>query len=65
MEGGGGTAFMKHLLCKNEAAGQMSYDITYMWNLKRMIQMNLFTKQEQTSKTNLWVPKGKRGGGRD
>ena len=23
---------------------QRSYDITYMWNLKEMIQMNLFTK---------------------
>ena len=33
-----------------------------MWNLKKMIQMNLFTKQEidsQTQKTNLWLPKGK------
>ena len=26
------------------------YDITYMWNLK-IIQMNLFTKQKQTSQT--------------
>ena len=25
---------------------QMSYDITYKWNLKKMIQMNLFTKQK-------------------
>ena len=24
-----------------------SYDITYMWNLKKMIQMNLFIKQKQ------------------
>ena len=33
-----------------------------MWTLKeKMIQMNLFTKQKQTSKTNLWLPKGKRG----
>ena len=33
-----------------------------MWNLKKMIQMNLFTKTEidsQTRKTNLWLPKGK------
>ena len=22
------------------------YDITYVWNLKKMIQMNLFTKQK-------------------
>ena len=27
---------------------QISYDITYMWNLKQMIQMNLTTKQKQT-----------------
>ena len=28
---------------------QISYDITYMWNLKKKkIQMNLFTKQKQT-----------------
>ena len=26
----------------------ISYDITYMRNLKKMIQMNLFTKQKQT-----------------
>ena len=25
---------------------QMSYDMVYMWNLKRMVQMNLFTKQK-------------------
>ena len=27
---------------------QVSYDITYMWNLKKMVQMNLFTKQKQS-----------------
>ena len=25
---------------------QISYDITYMWNLIKMIQMNLYTKQK-------------------
>ena len=35
---------------------QMPWDITGMWNLKK-IQMNLFTKQKQ--KTNLWPSKGK------
>ena len=25
---------------------QISYDITYMWNLKKMIQLNSFTKQK-------------------
>ena len=39
---------------------QILYDIPYMWNLKKMIQMKLSTKkkQTQTSKTNLWLPKG-------
>ena len=34
------------------------YDITYMWNLEKMIQMNLFGKQRhsQTQKTNFWLP---------
>ena len=27
---------------------QISYNITYMWNLIKMIQMNLFIKQKQT-----------------
>ena len=26
---------------------QIAYNIAYMWNLKKMIQMNLFTKQKQ------------------
>ena len=42
------------------------HDITYMWNLKKMIQMNLFTKQtdSQALKTNLQLPK-QEGGRRD
>ena len=39
---------------------QISYDSTYMWNLIKMIQKNLFTKQ--ILKSNLWLPKGKGGG---
>ena len=31
---------------KSETGRQISYDITYMWNLKKMIQMNLFTEQK-------------------
>ena len=48
---------------------QISYDITYMWNLKeKTIQMNLYTNQKQNhrhkkKKTNLWLPKGKSRGG--
>ena len=33
---------------KPDRERQISYDITYMWNLKKMIQMNLFSKQKQT-----------------
>ena len=40
----------------------MSYDITYMWNPKKMIQMNLFTKQKETHRENeLTVVKGESG----
>ena len=46
---------------------QISYDITYTWNLKKMIQMNLLTYKteadSQTSITNLWLPKRKVGVG--
>ena len=36
-------------LSKSDRERQISYDITYMRNLKKkMIQMNLFTKQKQT-----------------
>ena len=30
---------------KSEKGRQMPYDLTYMWNLKNVVQMNLFTKQ--------------------
>ena len=32
-----------------------SYDITYMQNLKKMIQMNLFTKQKQIHRFREWI----------
>ena len=44
---------------------QISYDITYLWNLKKYTK-ELICKTEidaQTSKTNLWLPKGKGGEG--
>ena len=34
---------------------QVSYDIAYMQNQKKMIQMNLFTKQEQTHRLREWT----------
>ena len=45
---------------------QISYDIAYMWNLKKRDTNELIHKTEidpQTLKTNLWLPKGKGGGG--
>ena len=29
---------------------QISYDIIYMWDIKKIIQMNLFTKQKEVYK---------------
>ena len=49
---------------------QLLYGITYMWHLIKMKQMNFFFffyKKEpnlQTSKSNLWLPKGKHRGKR-
>ena len=45
--------------------GQTSHDIIYVWNLKKkMIEMNLFTKQKQTQRENkLTVTKRERWGG--
>ena len=45
---------------KLDSEGQTSYDITYIWDLKKKIQMNLFTEQKQTQQTlkNLWLTKG-------
>ena len=31
---------------KSDRERQISYDVTYMWNPKKMVQMNLFTKQK-------------------
>ena len=46
---------------KSNIKRQISYDISYMWILKNVIQTKLLTKQKQTqtSKTNLWLPKRK------
>ena len=36
-----------HTECsKSDSERQTSYDSTHMWNLKKMIQMNLFTKEK-------------------
>ena len=46
---------------------QISYDITYVWNLKKNDTNELIYKTEidpQTQKTNLWLPKGNGGRGK-
>ena len=40
---------------KSDRERQVSYDIAYMWNLKKMIQMNIFTKQKQTHRLREWT----------
>ena len=48
---------------KSDSKRQVSYDITYMWNLKNNTN-ELVCKTEtysQTKKTNIWLPKGKCG----
>ena len=44
---------------------QVSYDITYMWNLKYDTNEVIYKTEtdSQTQKTNLWLPKGKGGEG--
>ena len=51
---------------KSDRERQISYHITYMWNLKKNGTNERIYKTEiesQTLKTNLWLPKGKAGGG--
>ena len=47
---------------KSDEERQISYDITYRWTLKIMIQMNLFTEQNRLTdiENKLMVTKGKR-----
>ena len=40
------------------------YDINYMWNLKKKIQINLFTKLKQTHRHRKQPYGYQRGGGR-
>ena len=55
-------------LSKSDRKRQVSYAITYMWNIKKKRQMNLFTKQKQTHRhrKQTYGYKGDSGGeGRD
>ena len=39
---------------------QILHGIAYMWNLKKKMQINLFSKQKQTHRyrKQTWIPKG-------
>ena len=52
---------------KSDREIQISYDIAYMQNLKKIIQKNLFTKQKQTQRLREWTYgyQGEKVGGRD
>ena len=39
---------VKNIILSEVSQRQMSHDISYMWNLKKIIQMKLFTTQKQT-----------------
>ena len=39
---------LKMIILREVSQRQISYDITYMWNVNQMIQTNLFTNQKQT-----------------
>ena len=41
----------------SDKEGQISYDITYTWNIRNHTNEFIY-KQIQTTKTNLWLPKG-------
>ena len=50
---------------KPDREKQISYDMAYLWNLKKIIiRMNLYTKQKTDSQTEqtIMATKGRRGG---
>ena len=46
---------------KSKRERKISYDITYLWNLKDGINEFIYKTEidSQTEKINLWLPKGK------
>ena len=51
---------------KSDTERQISCDIAYMWNLKKRVQMNLYTKQNRPTdlENKHMVTKGESEGGR-
>ena len=50
---------------ESDSERQISYDITYMWNLIYDTNELIYKTEidSQTEKTDLWLPKRKGGGG--
>lgn len=38
---------------------KMPYNTTYIWNLKNNASELIYKKQQQTQKTDLWLPRGR------
>ena len=58
---------LENIILSEVSQSQMSHDISYMWNLKKIIQIKLFTMQKQTHrhrKQTYGFQRGK-GWGRD
>ena len=57
--------FIKIKSSKSDKERQILYDITYMWNLKKMVQMNLFTKDKQSHRCRKQIYGYQGGKGRE
>ena len=44
---------------KSDSKRQISYDTTYMWNLKYDTNELICKAETDTQRINLWLPKGK------
>ena len=51
------------ILSKVKSEKDKSYDITYMWNLRKKIQMNLFTDVDSQTENKFRITKGEREAG--
>ena len=54
---------LKIIILSEVSQRQISYNFTYMWNLKYDTNELIYKTEtdSQTQKTNLWLPKGQRG----
>ena len=50
------------IITLSQVSQRQMYDLTYMWNLKNKLQMNLFTKQKQTHRYRKQTYGYQRGG---